>query len=51
MNNDQASLAMDTVKQYAQKNPLGFTLNVITVEGNRTDSKMFLEACKYSVSL
>lgn len=44
VNNDQATLAMETVKQYALKNSLGFTLNVMSVDGNRTDSKMFLEA-------
>lgn len=46
VNNDQATLAMETVKQYALKNALGFTLNVMPVEGNRTDSKNFLEASK-----
>lgn len=50
VDNDQATQAIETVKQYALKNPLGFTLNIMTVEGNRTDSKNFLEASTFRAS-
>lgn len=43
-NNDQASQAVDIVMNYIKKNPsLGLSIQLIPVEGNRTDSKKFLE--------
>lgn len=42
--NDQAAQALDIALTYIKKNPsLGMSVQLITVEGNRTDSRKFLE--------
>lgn len=45
--NDIAAKAVDTAITYVKKNTnLGISISVTSVEGNRTDSKPFLEASK-----
>lgn len=44
MDNDQATQAVDIALTYIQKNPnLGMSIQLTKVEGNRTDSKKFLD--------
>lgn len=44
VDNDQAAQAIEIALTYIKKNPnLGLSVQVISVEGNRTDSKKFLE--------
>ena len=46
MDNDQASQAVEIAINYIKKNPnLGLSVQMVSVEGNRTDSKNILEAC------
>lgn len=48
VDNDQASQAVDIALTYIKKNPsLGLSVQVLSVDGNRTDSKKFLENSKY----
>lgn len=43
--NDPASQAVDIALTYIKKNPsLGMSVQILTVEGNRTDSRKFLES-------
>lgn len=43
--NDQASQAVDIALTYIKKNPgLGMSVQLMNVEGNRTDSRKFLES-------
>ena len=45
--NDVASKAVDVAVNYIKKNPnLGLSVEIMAVEGNRTDSKGLLEASK-----
>lgn len=45
--NDVASKAVDVALNYVKKNPnLGLSVDLVAVEGNRTDSKGMLEASK-----
>lgn len=45
MDNDQASQAVEIAIAYINKNPnLGLSVQLTTVEGNRTDSKKFLDS-------
>lgn len=47
MDNDQATEAFEVALSYIKKNPnLGVSVDVIQVQGNRTDSKIFLDASK-----
>lgn len=47
VDNDQASEAFDVALSYIKKNPnLGVSVEVIQAQGNRTDSKLFLDASK-----
>lgn len=47
VDNDPATQAVEIVTNYIKKNPsLGISVNLLTVEGNRTDSKKFLENSK-----
>lgn len=47
--NDVAAKAVDVALNYVKKNPsLGLSVDLINVEGNRTDSKGMLEASKIS---
>lgn len=49
VDNDQATQAVDIALTYIKKNPnLGLSVQVLSVEGNRTDSKKFLENSNYS---
>lgn len=44
VDNDQATQAVDIALTYIQKNPnLGMSIQLTKVEGNRTDSKKFLD--------
>lgn len=45
VDNDQATQAVDIALTYIQKNPnLGMSIQLTKVEGNRTDSKKFLDS-------
>lgn len=45
--NDVAAKAIDVASNYIKRNPnLGVSVEIISVEGNRTDSKGLLEASK-----
>lgn len=45
MDNDQATQAVDIALTYIQKNPnLGMSIQLNRVEGNRTESKKFLDS-------
>jgi glutamate receptor, ionotropic, invertebrate len=45
--NDVSSKAVDVVTNYIKKNPnLGLSVEISSIEGNRTDSKGLLEASK-----
>lgn len=47
MGNEVASKAVDVAVNYIKKNPnLGLSVEIMAVEGNRTDSKGLLEASK-----
>lgn len=47
VNNEQAAQSVDIALTYIKKNPnLGLSVQVVTVEGNRTESRVFLEASK-----
>lgn len=47
VDNDPATQAIEIVINYIKKNPsLGISVNLLPVEGNRTDSKKFLENSK-----
>lgn len=47
VDNEPATQAIEIVNNYIKKNPaLGFSIQLVTVEGNRTDSKKFLENSK-----
>lgn len=44
VDNDPASQAVEIVMNYIKKNPsLGVSVQLMPIEGNRTDSKKFLE--------
>lgn len=44
VDNDPAAQAVEIVLNYIKKNPsLGLSVQLLPVEGNRTDSKKFLE--------
>lgn len=44
MDNDQASQAVEIALAYIKKNPsLGLSVQMVSVDGNRTDSKKFLD--------
>lgn len=49
VDNDAATKAVDVALDYIRKSPnLGLTVDVIAqIDGNRTDSKKFLEASNY----
>lgn len=48
INNDPASKAFSVVKAYLDKNiSYGIKVDSVTVEGNRTETKMLLEDRKY----
>lgn len=50
--NDLAQVAVDVALNYIRKNPsLGLSVELLTVEGNRTDSKGLLESCKFSTNM
>lgn len=51
--NDVAAKAVEVAANYIKKTPsLGFTVEIVSVEGNRTDSKGLLEQSKwYSFNL
>lgn len=52
VDNDQASEAFDVALSYIKKNPnLGVSVDVIQAQGNRTDSKVFLDSSKELISL
>lgn len=45
--NDVAAKAVEVAANYIKKTPsLGFTVEIVSVEGNRTDSKGLLEQSK-----
>lgn len=45
--NEQAAQAVDIVLTFIKKNPgLGLSVKLMTVDGNRTDSRKFLENSK-----
>lgn len=47
VDNDPASQAVEIVLNYIKKNPsLGLSVQLMPIEGNRTDSKKFLESSK-----
>lgn len=47
VDNDQATQAVEIALNYIKKNPsLGLSVKLTTVEGNRTESKKYLESCK-----
>lgn len=47
MDNDQATQAIEVILNYIKKNPaLGVSIQLTQIEGNRTDSKKFLENSK-----
>lgn len=47
VDNDPASQAVEIVMNYIKKNPsLGLSVQLLPIEGNRTDSKKFLENSK-----
>lgn len=47
VDNDQATEAFEVALSYIKKNPnLGVSVDVIQAQGNRTDSKIFLDASK-----
>lgn len=47
VDNDPASQAVEIVLNYIKKNPsLGLSVQLLPIEGNRTDSKKFLENSK-----
>lgn len=46
--NDVAAKAVEVAANYIKKTPsLGFTVEIVSVEGNRTDSKGLLEQSKW----
>lgn len=48
MDNDQAAQAIDVAQTYIKRNgQLGLSVQVTSVEGNRTDSKKFLETSNF----
>lgn len=48
VDNDPASQALEIVLNYIKKNPsLGLSVQLMPIEGNRTDSKKFLENSKF----
>lgn len=48
VDNDPASQAVEIVLNYIKKNPsLGLSVQLMTIEGNRTDSKKFLENSEF----
>lgn len=48
VDNDCASQAVEIVLNYIKKNPsLGLSVQLMTIEGNRTDSKKFLENSEF----
>lgn len=48
--NDIAAKAVDVAVNYVKKNPnLGLSVEVMSVEGNRSDSKGLLESCKFTL--
>lgn len=50
VDNDPATQAVEVVMNYIKKNPaLGISVQLMPVEGNRTDSKKFLENSKFTV--
>ena len=50
--NDAAARSVDVAMAYIRKNPnLGLSVELISVEGNRTDSKGLLESSKFNYSL
>lgn len=52
VDNDQAVQAVEVALMYIKKNPsLGLSVQLISVEGNRTDSKKFLENSKLNFVL
>lgn len=51
VDNDPASQAVEIVMNYIKKNPaLGLSVQIMPIEGNRTDSKKFLENSKSLVN-
>lgn len=49
VDNDPASQAVEIVLNYIKKNPsLGLSVQLLPIEGNRTDSKKFLENSKFT---
>lgn len=47
VDNDPAAQAVEIVLNYIKKNPsLGLSVQLMPIEGNRTDSKKFLESSK-----
>lgn len=48
VDNDQAGQAIEVILNYIKKNPsLGISIQLMQIEGNRTDSKKFLENSEY----
>lgn len=48
VDNDPANQALEIVLNYIKKNPsLGLSVQLMPIEGNRTDSKKFLENSKF----
>lgn len=48
VDNDPAAQAVEIVMNYIKKNPsLGLSVQLLPIEGNRTDSKKFLENGKF----
>lgn len=48
VNNEQATQAVEIALTYIKKNPnLGLSVQIVSVEGNRTESRTFLEASSY----
>lgn len=48
--NDVASKAVNIALNYVKKNPgLGLSVDMVTVEGNRTDSKGMLESSEWVI--
>lgn len=51
VDNDPASQAVEIVMNYIKKNPaLGLSVQLLPIEGNRTDSKKFLENSKLNLN-
>lgn len=52
VDNDPAAQAVEIVLNYIKKNPsLGLSVQLMPIEGNRTDSKKFLESSKFSYQI